>query len=416
MHLRLFTAGWFATLAIVSGAFAQGPPPAPVRVAEVVVERIGERRMVTGELRSLRVADIASQEEGVVVEMAVDVGMQVEAGQLLARIDADRLDLERERIQAERAAAVSVVEEERAAVVLWESELSSLQTATERGASNARERREVDFELRQAQARFNRAEFDVHVLDARLALIERRLKDMRIVAPFAGTVTQKLTENGEWLAVGDSVCVLLQTDLLEVVLNIPQEYLPSLAVLAHSGGGQIAGKDLVVEADALSAPIDVTDVRIVPQVGVKARTFTLVGRIQNEIGSFAAGQSVIGWVPTGAVAEHTIVPTDAVLRNEMGTIVYVTRERGEGPARAMPMNIDVLFELPGQVVVSAGRLRAGDRVVVEGKERLYPMAPIAPMMVSGGAGEGLGSGAEGRTDAGGGDAGVSDKSAEGGRR
>ncbi|QKK06726.1 MAG: efflux RND transporter periplasmic adaptor subunit [Planctomycetota bacterium] len=347
--------------------------------------------MVTGELRSLRVAEVASQEEGVVVEMAVDVGMRVEAGQLLARIDADRLELDRQRTRAERSAAESAVAEERAAVVRWQSELDSLKNATALGASNAREQREVDYELSQAQARFARAELDLAVFDARLDLVERRLRDMDIVAPFAGTVTRKLTEDGEWLAAGDSVCELLQTDVLRVVLDVPQRYLPSLAALARSGegDGKLRGDDFVVEPDALSSAIDITDVRIVPQVDARARTFTLVGQAQNTEGALAAGQSVIGWVPTGAVAEHTIVPTDAVLRNEMGTIVYVARAQEEGPAQAVPMNISVLFELPGRVVVAGSGLRAGDQVVVEGKERLYPTAPIIPMLVDG---EGLAAG------------------------
>lgn len=202
---------------------------------------------------------------------------------------------------------------------------------------------------------------------------------MDIVAPFAGTVTRKLTEDGEWLAAGDSVCELLQTDVLRVVLDVPQRYLPSLAALARSGegDGKLRGDDFVVEPDALSSAIDITDVRIVPQVDARADVHA--GRAaQNTEGALAAGQSVIGWVPTGAVAEHTIVPTDAVLRNEMGTIVYVARAQEEGPAQAVPMNISVLFELPGRVVVAGSGLRAGDQVVVEGKERLYPTAPDHP--------------------------------------
>ena len=393
MRMQWVVGVWIGTGAWALSAIAQGPPPSPVRVAEVVVELIGERRMVTGELRSLRVAEVASQEEGVVVEMAVEVGMRVEAGQLLARIDADRLELERQRTRAERAAAESAVAEERAAVVRWQSELHSLLNATALGASNAREQREVDYELSQAQARFARAELDLGVFDSRLELVERRLRDMRIVAPFAGTVTRKLTEDGEWLAAGDSVCELLQTDVLRVVLDVPQRYLPSLAALARSGegAGKLRGEDLVVEPDALSTAIDVTDVRIVPQVDARARTFTLVGQALNTDGSLAAGQSVIGWVPTGVAAEHTIVPTDAVLRNELGTVVYVSRAQEGGPAQAIPMNISVLFELPGRVVVSGDALRAGDQVVVEGKERLYPTAPIVPMLVNA---EGLVAGGE----------------------
>lgn len=402
MNVRLVASVCVGSFWVCAAALGQGAP-SPVHVAEVVVERVGERRMVTGELRSRRVAEVASQEEGAVVEVAVEAGARVKAGQLLARIDAERLELDRERTLAERAAAEEAVAEEEAAVIRWQSELDSLETATARGASNARERREVDYELSQAKARFARTQADLIVFDSRLALLERRLRDMRIVAPFAGTVTQKLTEDGEWLSAGDSVCVLVQTDELEVVLDVPQRYLSSLAVRAREAGAAgLSGDDLVVESDALSGRIGVTNVRIVPQIDQRARTFRVLGVAGNESGTLAAGQSVIGWVPTGVVGEHTIVPTDAVLRNEMGTIVYVSRPQQDGPAQAMPMNVSVLFELPGRVVV-AGGLRAGDQVVVEGKERLFPTAPIVPMPVASSGAPGGPSSAASAADVSGGD-------------
>lgn len=375
-------AAWLSGLACLAApAAAQGPPPSPVRVAEVVVEEVAERRMVTGEIRSLRVADVASQEEGVVVELTIDVGERVEAGQLLARLDAERLELLRQTTEAERASAASSILVEEAFVDRWEQETESLRLATQQGASNARERRDAETELRQARARLERAQRDLAVYDARLALLDRRIGDMRIHAPFAGTVTRKLTEEGEWLGAGDSVCQLLQTDVLEVVLNAPQRYLPALAAIAAASGpdGFIDPGDLVVELDAINQPIEVTDVRIVPQVDPRARTFQIVGRAANTQGALAAGQSVVGWVPTEVRAQHTIVPTDAVFQNEMGTIVYAARPAGDNGFQAMPANVQVLFEMPGRIVIAAGPLQAGDRVVVEGKERLYPTAPIIPM-------------------------------------
>ena len=84
-------------------------------------------------------------------------------------------------------------------------------------------------------------------------------------------------------------------------------------------------------------------------------------------------------MPTGARGEHLVVPTDAVMRNDMGTYIYIARQMGDGPAQAMPANIEVLFEEPGRVVVQAPGVMPGDRVIVEGNDRLYPTAPVTPI-------------------------------------
>lgn len=396
MRAQLVVAAWAVCVGVSIGARAQGPPPSPVRMSEVVSEDVAEHRMVTGELRSLRIAEVASQEAGVVVEFLVEVGMRVEAGQVLARLDGERLGLEKVRTTAERAAAESAIAEEEASHDRWLSEVESLRSATALGASTARERRDAEVALRQAAARLDKARRDVEVFDARLALLERRLRDMQVVAPFAGTITQRQTERGEWLSEGDSVCELVQTDELEVTLDVPQRYLPVLAALARDGG--LSGTDLVVGLDAVGPRLVVENVRIVPQVDQRSRSFRLVGRVRDIEGGLAAGLSVVGWVPTGTSGEHLVVPTDAVMRNDMGAYVYVARQMGEGPAKAMPATVEVLFEMPGRVVVAAGGLHAGDRVVVEGNDRLYPTAPVTPIGggeeadAAGGSGEAGGAG------------------------
>ncbi|VAX39573.1 hypothetical protein MNBD_PLANCTO03-1674, partial [hydrothermal vent metagenome] len=328
MRLQMLFTVYLACLGGTFGAHAQGPPPSPVRLAAVVAEDVAEHRMVTGELRSLRIAEVASQEAGVVVEMLVEIGMRVEEGQLLAKLDNQRLVLERQRLTAERAAAESKVAEVEASRDRWEIEVASLREATERGASNAREQRDTEVEYRQAIARDERARQDVKVLDARLALLEHRLKDMQITAPFPGTVTQKLTELGEWVSAGDSVCELVETDELELVLDVPQRYLPVLARLLAQE--QLLGKHLVVGLDTAGPRLRIESVRIVPQIDERSRTFQLVGRVRNPDDALASGLSVVGWIPTGTSGMHLIVPTDAVMRNDMGAYVYVTRRMGPG--------------------------------------------------------------------------------------
>ncbi|HZW08544.1 MAG TPA: efflux RND transporter periplasmic adaptor subunit [Phycisphaerales bacterium] len=366
--------------AVGAGPWArgQGAPPSPVRVAPAVLEEVAEQRLVTGQLRSLRVAEVASQEAGVVIELLIEVGQRFEAGEVLARLDDERLMLERQRTAAERAATESAIAEERAALDRWEVEVESLRAASEVGASNARERRDAEMTLAQARARLERAERDVEVYVSRLALLDRRVRDMRIVAPFAGVVTRKLTEVGEWLPEGASVCEMVATDELEVVLDVPQAYMAALA------GGRLTGESFVVKLDAGGAQVAIDDVRVVPQVDERSRTFRVVARVHNDEGLLASGQSVVGWVPTGTSGAHLIVPVDAIMRSDTGSYVYVARQIGEGSPQAMPANVSVLFELPGRVVIDAGGVQAGDRVVVEGNERLYPTAPLAPTGAEGG--------------------------------
>lgn len=359
-------------LCAAASALAQGPPPAPVRIAPAVMEDVAERRMVTGQLRALHIADVASEEAGVVVEMLVEIGERVEAGQLLARLDDTRLTLERQRTAAERAAAESAIAEEQASLQRWQLEVDSLLAAAEVGASNVRERRDAETALEQARARLEKAGRDVEVFDARLDLLDQRLEDMRITAPFAGAVTRKLTERGQWVSEGDSVAQIVATDSLEAVLDVPQRYLTTLAERS------LTGEDLLVRFDDRSEPIALENVRIVPQIDERSRTFRLVGQVRNP-GVLAPGLSVVGWVPSGASGQHLVVPTDAVIRSDMGVFLYVARQTGEGPAQAVPANVTVLFEMPGRVVIESGGVREGDSVIVEGNERLYPMAPVAPL-------------------------------------
>lgn len=366
---------WTGTLLTTIGAAraaAQGPPPSPVRVAPVALEDVAERRMVTGEVRALRRAEVASQESGIVTELLVEIGMRIEKGRVIARLDDERLRLEKERTEAERAASASAVTEEEALRDKWQGEVDSLATATQRGATNARELRDANSELRQALARLERAQGDLAVYDARLSLLERRLRDMAVLAPFTGAVTRKLTEQGEWLSEGDSVCEIVQTDVLEVVLDVPQRFLPVL------GGHDLARDEIIARLDAADIRLELENVRLVPSVDTRSRTFGLVAQVRNESGNLAPGLSVVGFVPTGESGEHLVVPTDAIMRNDMGVFVYVARNMGEGPPLAVPANVRVLFEMPGRVVVEAPGLQQGERVVVEGNERLFPMAPLVP--------------------------------------
>jgi multidrug efflux pump subunit AcrA (membrane-fusion protein) len=121
--------------------------------------------------------------------------------------------------------------------------------------------------------------------------------------------------------------------------------------------------------------------RAIPDVDVRGRTFRLVVPLDAEARrELAAGMSVTADVPTGERAGRLTLPRDAILRNEVGPYVYAVV--GEGAeAKAVPMQVEVLFQDGDRAVVRSGHVAAGMQVVVEGNERLFPMAAVQPIPV-----------------------------------
>jgi RND family efflux transporter MFP subunit len=212
------------------------------------------------------------------------------------------------------------------------------------------------------------------VLEARLAELEQRIADTQLRAPFAGTVTARRAEVGAWLGEGAALVELVSTEELELWLDVPQDLFAALARSEDGGLGP-----LEVRAGASGALLEVERYRVVPDVDPRARTFRIVASLDATARrELAAGMSVTAVVPTGERAEQLTVPRDALLRNDVGTYVYAVVGEGQA-AQAVPLQVEVLFGHEGRAVVRPGRLAAGMQVVVEGNERLFPMAPVQPI-------------------------------------
>ena len=112
MRLRNLFAALIAAFVPAIAAPAQpggGPPPALVVLDDVRAQPVEKWREVTGELRAVRRSVVASESEGVVIQLDVDAGDPVAAGDVLARLD-DRLarfdvDLARATLASRRATA-----------------------------------------------------------------------------------------------------------------------------------------------------------------------------------------------------------------------------------------------------------------------------------------------------------------------
>ena len=369
-----------AALVALPALARNGPPPKAVTVDPVRLEPVREHRRVTGELRALRRSKVAAEEPGLVIEFPVREGRHVTAGDVLARLDSRRLSLQLDALKADEQAVESLIEERTANKVWRERELELYRQSLERGAANMKEVLDAESEASMARARVTWAERQRQVLGARAELLQERMADMTIRAPFDGVVVIRHVELGEWVGEGDAVVELVSTGRVEAWLDVPQRFYGAVA------GAQVS---IALRVEATDQTISVTERRIIPVVDPKARSFTVVAAIDNADGKLTPGMSLTAWLPTGQLTEQLTVSKDAVLRNEAGAYVYVARGGGgEGagaPASAVAVSIQVLFPVADRVVVTSRDIRAGDLAVVEGNERLFPMMPVIPHVQEGGA-------------------------------
>ncbi|MEM1445197.1 MAG: efflux RND transporter periplasmic adaptor subunit [Planctomycetota bacterium] len=352
-----------AFLTAGSGIAEAQAPAAPVRVAAVVSEHITEHQRVTGSLQAVSRSAVAAEESGAIARVLIDEGHAVASGQVIASIDDARHRAHLAQTQAELLALQAVTMERQAELAQAQSDLEQLEALAERNATNEREVRDGQTAVRVAEARLRSAELQADAADRLAELAQIQLDDLNIVAPFDGRVITRHVEPGEWVDPGDPIVTLVSTGTIEARLEVPERFAPVLSE---------AGDSVTIQVETPAGSISAAQLRSVPQVDTRARTFPILVEFDNRAELLSPGMSVTAWVPSGIAQPHLTVPQDAVIRTARGAHVFVVRadETDRAATQAVQNNVRVLFEANGRVALHADDLSAGDWVVIEGNERL----------------------------------------------
>lgn len=352
------------------------PPPTPVVAVRAVERSVAPRIRVTGSLMPLHDARLTARETGPIEGEVPRAGTLVKKGDVIARLDPRRLEAERRRLSAslEEASAnleAALAEEANAAL-----DLESLRAARERDSVSAREVRTAEARERMATAQVGAARARREALGAERDLVEVRLADTRIVAPFDGAVVERFAETGEWVVPGTAVVRLVSTGSLEATLDAPERLL---------GGAAALSEPLSVTVDATGAVVSAVDPRVVPEVSAASRSFRVMADLRPAADAppLAPGMSISSWLPSGPAAPAIIVPKNALAYRPTGPQITVVKgpEQGAEPATkvigtAVTLPVQIAFELENEVALRPGPVAAGDVVVTEGNERLFPGMPV----------------------------------------
>ena len=365
------------SLGISSTAQAQGgPPPAQVFLETAKLETLADARPVTGEIRSRRTAELASQVEGLALQVLIEDGDQVQEGQIIAKLDDQRAKLEYERAQAQLLSDQSLIDQRVADPAQARRDLARLEELDKRASAGAANLDAARTLVASRAAQLAQARADLAVSKSSLALAEKELNDMTIKAPFAGTVIAKQAEIGQWISTGDPICTIVSMSELEARIDIPQTLLPALE---RTKNGSATEPTIEISLPSIPTPMRASVHAIVPQADTLSRLFPVRLFVEDPEKVLRPGMSLTAMVPTGTQADLLTVSKDAVLRNAAGEYVYFNNN---GAAALAP--ITRLFSVGDRVVIRSPMIRPGVQVVIEGNERMFPTQPMIVLGIDGG--------------------------------
>lgn len=334
------------------------PPATAVGMDTVRTEPLRQTVPVLGRFVAKQAGVVAARVAGAIDGYMVEVGDQVSAGDTLAVIVSDTFEWERNRRRADVATAKAALETSRASQKLLEQELARLDGLRDSPAFSQARYDDKHQETVRARSQVTQAQAALRSAEAALQLADIQFEDTTIVAPYGGTVTQRHSEAGAYLRIGDPVIALLDNRNLEIEADVP----------SNRTSGLEPGRELRAVIDG-GADVKAVVRAVIPDENPRTRTrrarFTVtLAADTNRI--IAANQSVTVEIPAGEVGTVVTVHKDAIL-NRSGKQLVVLNDGGK--ASFVPVQ---LGQAVGDRFVVNDGLSEGDIVVVRGNERLRP--------------------------------------------
>lgn len=361
MRTPIFFLMLAATLGFATLAPAQAPPappPAKVDVAPAVRADFAPLHWSPGSVASREDARIAAEIGGRVVSVA-EVGTRLRRGEALARLDDATLRLGERQAQADLARLQAQLDysrrqEQRYQVLVKDAGISGAQ-------------------LDQVSAERRMREQDVAAARVALEQVRLQLRQATVKAPFDGVVVERSTAAGEFLSVGAPVARLVNIRALEVRTRAPVALAGNLA----AGTSVTLGIGEFRSEHQLSTMVPVGDEasrQLELRIALDADAADTAGLV--------VGAAVRVGIPSDAPRRVVAVPRDALVLRKEGS--YVVRIGTDEAAERVPVDTGAA---QGALVEVRGAVRAGDRLVVRGGERLQPgqrvsvITPAAPAPV-----------------------------------
>ena len=327
----------------------KGPPPANVSVATVKAGMIAPQAEFIGTVFFQEVSDVASELSGLVEVVRFEEGQRIKKGQVLIELGSDLLN--------KRLRATSATYEQ----ALSELEIARIELKRREKLFKTKSISEQSYD--ENRFRVRGVEKRASSFKAEVERIEIELQKKIIRAPFDGIVIKRQVDRGEWLAEGATVAILAKDDVVDIVVDVSEEFIPFVQV------------GMPVKATVSGKELSGSIIAVVPRGDIATRTFPVKIRTLNTL-ALIEGMSARVVLPTAKPKKTLVVPRDAVIPVFGQTVVYAVKD---SKAQMIPVSVigyqDLIAGIEGQglaedmqvVVKGNERLRDGQRVSIIGQ-------------------------------------------------
>ena len=338
------------------GRFGAGSGVTPVLAATAYKGNIDVRLTALGTVTPRNNVTVRTRVDGPLLRVLFKEGQLVKAGDLLAEIDPLPL-------QASLTQAAGQLARDQALLQNAQIDLERYQGLM---ATDSIPKQQLDTQaatVRQYQGTVATDRGQVEA--ARL-----QLSYARILAPISGQVGLRLIDPGNIVRSGDSngLVTITQLDPITVVSSIPEVSVPALLKRIREGGEvPVEAWDSGMKTMLAKGKLLSTD----NQIDTSTGTLKLKAEFANPTGILFPNQFVNVRVLIGQDSDVVIVRQSAIQRGAQGTYVYVINADSSVSVRVV-----TLGTVDGERIAIASGLEVGERVVVDGADKLREGAKI----------------------------------------
>lgn len=326
-----------------------------VKTLEVTLEPIRETLELVGNIEAETEIPIQPRISGRLITLMVEEGSEVKKGDLIGVIDDEAYVLQVQQTEANIIGIKANMEQAKV-------NASRLKSEKERYRELLDQRYISQWEYEQAENAYLAAEANLDTLKAQLEIAEKnyqlqklQLEQTRIYAPISGYILRKFVTPGINLTSGATIVTIASLSPVKLIFNIDQKD----AVRIQRGMSVNFVNDAVPNR-IYSGKIN----QVAPVYDPKTRTLALSVNIDNDDRSLLPGMFGIVTVLMSGKDFALVVPQEAIIVNSQKGVFVVG---DDNVVRFQPIKTGL--EAEGRVEVVSG-LKAGDKVVVVGQNRL----------------------------------------------
>lgn len=308
-------------------------PPVPVEIISPVRGEIVATYSGTAAVEAFAEADVIAKVGGEIRELLVEEGDFVREGQLVGRLDGDRLRLELKQAEAD--------------LQKLEREYKRNLDLHEKGLVSVGAYENIKFELEALRATHERAALELSYTNLR--------------APISGVIAERFVKVGNTINADTRVFHVTTLDPLIIYLHVPEKEYRRIR----------AGQEAMVQVDALKDAYFAGKVaRISPVVDPRSGTFKVTIEVADESARLKPGMFGRVHIVYERHAEAILIPRSAILEEAGEEIAFVVED-----GKAKRKVIQSGFSQAGQVEILAG-LMDSDKVVLVGQTGLKDAAKV----------------------------------------